>query len=89
VKVVRQLEFCVISSYNEVSYKTVFLQVYMLSRVIKVLEFSTLCAFLKYACSFELRFSLAVIRLSIHCGWNLAIISDSLEIKCCIFFIMH
>jgi hypothetical protein len=85
VKEFRQLEFCVIRSYNDVPCKTVFLQVYMLSYVIKILVFSTLCAFVKYACPFEFRVSVAAIRPSIHCRWNVAITSDSLEIKLCVF----
>ena len=55
MKEVRQLQFYVIRPYNEVPYKTVFLQVYMLLCVIKVLVFSTLCAFVKYAYHFEFR----------------------------------
>jgi hypothetical protein len=58
----------------------------MLSYDIKVLVFSTLCAFVKYACSFEFGVSIAAIRPSIHCGWNLTMISDLLDIKWCILF---
>ena len=54
--------------------------------LIKVLIFSTLHLFVKSACPFEFRVSVAVHPPSIHCGWNSAITFDSLEIKWCIFF---
>jgi hypothetical protein len=77
VKEFRHEDFFVIRSYNaqQCSFR------YTLSCVIKVLLFSILYTFVIYACPFEFRIFMAVLRPSVHCERNSGIIFDSLQIK--------